>query len=127
MLSERVALRVPFDETPRQTSLNASEETLRQSFRPPPARSRFRVSVQRLRCSGFALFRKLSGKTGLRATPHMFRHTHATDLLRAGWDAAYVQRRLGHAQIQTTVNTYGHLSTGDLGEMFARYQKERAR
>jgi integrase/recombinase XerD len=34
------------------------------------------------------LFRKLSGKTGLKATPHMFRHTHATDLLRAGWDAA---------------------------------------
>ncbi len=73
------------------------------------------------------LFRKLSSKTGLRATPHMFRHTHATELLRAGWDAAYVQRRLGHAQIQTTVNTYGHLSTGDMGEMFARYQRERAR
>jgi len=73
------------------------------------------------------LFRKLSRKTGSRATPHMFRHTHATELLRAGWDAAYVQRRLGHAQIQTTVNTYGHLSTEDLGAMFARYQKERAR
>jgi integrase len=39
----------------------------------------------------------------------------------------FVQRRLGHAQIQTTVNTYGHLSTADLGDMFARYQKERAR
>lgn len=51
------------------------------------------------------LFRRLSRKTGLRATPHMFRHTHATDLLRAGWDAAYVQKRLGHAQIQTTVNS----------------------
>ena len=25
----------------------------------------------------------------------MFRHTHATELLRAGWDAAYVQRRSG--------------------------------
>ncbi len=73
------------------------------------------------------LFRKLSRKTGIRATPHMFRHTHATELLRAGWDAAYVQRRLGHAQIQTTVNTYGHLSTGDMGEMFARYQRECAR
>lgn len=73
------------------------------------------------------LFRKLSSKTGLRAKPHMFRHTHATELLRAGWDAAYVQRRLGHAQIQTTVNTYGHLSTEDLGDMFARYQTERAR
>lgn len=73
------------------------------------------------------LFRKLSSRTGVRATPHMFRHTHATDLLRAGWEPAYVQRRLGHAQIQTTVNTYAHLSSGDLGEMFARYQKERTK
>jgi integrase/recombinase XerD len=73
------------------------------------------------------LFRKLSARVGLHATPHMFRHTHATDLLRAGWDPAYVQRRLGHAQIQTTVNTYAHLSSGDQGKMFARYQKERAR
>jgi site-specific recombinase XerD len=55
------------------------------------------------------------------------RHTHATDLLRAGWDAAYVQRRLGHAHIQTTVSTYAHLSTENMGEMFERYQKERAR
>jgi site-specific recombinase XerD len=73
------------------------------------------------------LFRKLSARASIHATPHMFRHTHATDLLRAGWDPAYVQRRLGHAQIQTTVNTYAHLSNGDLGKMFARYQKERAR
>jgi integrase/recombinase XerD len=73
------------------------------------------------------LFRKLSARTDLHATPHMFRQTHATDLLRAGWDPAYVQRRLGHAQIQTTVNTYVHLSSGDLGNIFARYQKERAR
>jgi integrase/recombinase XerD len=72
------------------------------------------------------LFRQLSKRTGLRATPHMFRHTHATDLLRAGWDAAYVQRRLGHAQIQTTINTYAHLSIEDMGEMFECYQKERA-
>jgi integrase/recombinase XerD len=73
------------------------------------------------------LFRRLSAKTGLTTTPHMFRHTHATDLLRAGWDAAYVQRRLGHTQIQTTINTYAHLSTGDMGRMFARYQQERAK
>jgi integrase len=45
----------------------------------------------------------------------------------AGWDPAFVQRRLGHAQIQTTVNTYAHLSSRDLGNMFARYQKERTR
>jgi len=73
------------------------------------------------------LFRKLSARVGLHATLHMFRHTHATDLLRAGWDPAYIQRRLGHAQIQTTVNTYAHLSNGDLGKMFKSYQKERGR
>lgn len=73
------------------------------------------------------LFRRLSTKTGLHATPHMFRHTHATELLRSGWDAAYVQKRLGHAQIQTTVNTYAHLNGEDMGEAFARFQKERAR
>lgn len=73
------------------------------------------------------LFRRLSRKAGLHATPHMFRHTHATDLLRAGWDAAYVQRRLGHAQVQTTINTYAHLTGEDMGEMFERYQQERAR
>jgi integrase/recombinase XerD len=72
-------------------------------------------------------FRQLSKRTGLKATPHMFRHTHATDLLRAGWDAAYVQRRLGHAHVQTTIGTYAHLSPEDMGEMFERYQKERQR
>ena len=73
------------------------------------------------------LFRQLSKRTGLKSTPHMFRHTHATDLLRAGWDAAYVQRRLGHAHIQTTIGKYAHLSPEDMGEMFERYQKERGR
>jgi integrase/recombinase XerD len=86
-----------------------------------------RIGVPMTYSTVIDLFRKLSRRTGLQATPHMFRHTHATDLLRAGWDAAYVQRRLGHAQIQTTVNTYGHLSTEDMGDMFARYQRERAR
>jgi integrase/recombinase XerD len=38
-----------------------------------------------------------------------------------------VQRRLGHAHILTTVSTYAHLSPEDMGEMFEKYQKERAR
>jgi len=71
------------------------------------------------------LFRKLRTRTGLHVTPHMFRHTHATELLRAGWDAAYVQKRLGHAHIQTTINTYAHLSGEDMGTAYARYLQER--
>ena len=73
------------------------------------------------------LFRSLGTRTGLKVTPHMFRHTHATELLRSGWDAAYVQKRLGHAHIQTTTSIYAHLSGEDMGEAYARYLRERAR
>jgi len=40
-------------------------------------------------------------------TPHWMRHTHASALLLAGVREHVVMRRLGHADIQTTVNLYG--------------------
>jgi len=40
-------------------------------------------------------------------TPHWFRHTHASALLLAGCPPHVVMRRLGHADIQTTLNLYG--------------------
>lgn len=43
-------------------------------------------------------------------TPHWFRHTHATGLLLAGTPMHVVSRRLGHADIQTTMNTYAHVT-----------------
>jgi integrase len=43
-------------------------------------------------------------------TPHWFRHTHATALLLAGVPLHVVSRRLGHRDIQTTINTYGHVT-----------------
>ena len=39
---------------------------------------------------------------------HSFRHTHATMLLEKGADAKDVQARLGHGDINTTMNTYAH-------------------
>jgi len=56
------------------------------------------------------LFKRLAKKTGIKASPHLMRHSHATELIRAGWDMAHVQKRLGHANIQTTINTYVHLT-----------------
>lgn len=74
------------------------------------------------------LFRRLSKKTGVNAHPHLLRHTHATELIRDGkWDMAYVQKRLGHAQIQTTINTYTHLSEADLKEAYQEYVEKRKR
>jgi len=40
-------------------------------------------------------------------TPHWFRHTHATSLLLAGAPPLYVSRRLGHADVTTTLDLYG--------------------
>ncbi len=71
------------------------------------------------------LFRRLSKKTGIAAHPHMLRHTHATDLIRDGWDAAHVQKRLGHAQVQTVLNTYTHLSDEDMKEAYKDYLNKR--
>ncbi|MFP4235870.1 MAG: tyrosine-type recombinase/integrase [Nitriliruptoraceae bacterium] len=45
--------------------------------------------------------------------PHRWRHTFATELLRAGTDLAVVQRLLGHASLETTCR-YLHLADDDL-------------
>lgn len=67
------------------------------------------------------LFRRLHKKTEIKATPHLLRHTHATTLIRAGWNMAYVQKRLGHSDIQTTMNTYVHLIDEDLKSAYKEY------
>ena len=40
-------------------------------------------------------------------SPHSLRHSFASLLLQQGESPAYVQRQLGHASIQLTVDTYG--------------------
>lgn len=39
-------------------------------------------------------------------------HSHAAMLIQAGTHAKRIQRRLGHASIGVTLNTYGHLVDG---------------
>lgn len=41
--------------------------------------------------------------------PHDLRHTHASWLIASGVPLPFVQARLGHESITTTVGTYGHL------------------
>lgn len=73
-----------------------------------------------------SLFKKLKNKTGIEATPHLFRHTHATELIRTGkWDMSFVQQRLGHSSIQTTINTYIHLSDDDMKSAYQAYMENK--
>ena len=71
------------------------------------------------------LFCRLKRKTGIAVHPHLFRHTHATDLIREGMEMAYVQKRLGHASIQTTINTYVHVTNEDMKQEYQKYLEQR--
>ncbi|WP_169748729.1 tyrosine-type recombinase/integrase [Microbacterium trichothecenolyticum] len=61
-----------------------------------------------------AMDKELCASLGLtpltrRPTPHDLRHTHASWLIAAGQPLPYIQARLGHEKITTTVDVYGHL------------------
>jgi integrase len=56
------------------------------------------------------LRRRLGDAVPAAVTPHWFRHTHATALLLGGVPEHVVMRRLGHADIQTTIDQYGWVS-----------------
>lgn len=61
-------------------------------------------------------FNKIAKAAGLvgdrRPTPHWLRHSHVLVCHSAGMDLAQIQRRLGHKDIQMTINTYGRLIDG---------------
>ena len=43
-------------------------------------------------------------------TPHMLRHTCATNMVMAGMDAVTVKAQMGHKDIRTTLNIYTHVT-----------------
>ncbi|MED2763452.1 site-specific integrase [Bacillus thuringiensis] len=43
-------------------------------------------------------------------TPHSFRHTHTSLLIEAGVGIKEIQQRLGHTDIDTTMNIYAHMT-----------------
>ncbi|MHC9401487.1 tyrosine-type recombinase/integrase, partial [Staphylococcus epidermidis] len=57
-------------------------------------------------------FRKAKEVIGLNdnnITPYSLRHTHTSYLLSKGIPIEYISKRLGHATISQTLDTYSHL------------------
>lgn len=69
-----------------------------------------------------ALFKRLRQKTGIHVHPHLFRHTHATLFYQTTKDIKQVQERLGHAQVQTTMELYVHPSQEDIRKEWEKAQ-----
>lgn len=60
------------------------------------------------------IFRRIADEAGLEGVRfHDLRHAHATFALRAGMNPLIVSRRLGHADVQTTLSIYAHVLPGD--------------
>lgn len=90
-----------------------------------------------IRCSGsmrlfsinrhsvWRIIRRLTAKAKISRTisPHMLRHSFATDSLKEGWDLRSLQKFLGHEKI-TTTEMYIHLNTQFIS---AEYKKKHPR
>jgi len=63
---------------------------------------------------------RISARTGIAFTLHMLRHTHATELIRAGVPIEVVARLLTHRSSTTTSQTYIHLDAVDVREALTR-------
>jgi integrase/recombinase XerD len=57
---------------------------------------------------------RLRTTTGIAFTPHLLRHTRATELIRAGVPIEIVSKMLTHRSVTTTSDTYLHLSVEDV-------------
>lgn len=70
-----------------------------------------------------SLFSRLTDKTEIKVTPHMFRHTHFDTLRRLkAWTPERIQKRGGWANFQTPYNTYFHVTDDELTDAWKETQ-----
>ena len=57
---------------------------------------------------------RLRARTGIAFSPHTFRHSRATELVRSGTPIEVVSKMLTHRSVTTTSSAYVHLGAEDL-------------
>jgi integrase/recombinase XerD len=74
----------------------------------------------------FMILKELAIKINLqkKISPHTFRHSFATHLLKNGADLRAIQQMLGHESI-TTTEVYVHLDTSFLKKVVEKYHPRR--
>ena len=60
------------------------------------------------------LVARLRAVTGIAFTPHLLRHTRATELIRGGVPIEIISKMLTHRSVTTTSDTYVHLTVDDV-------------
>jgi site-specific recombinase XerD len=87
-----------------------------------PHGERWRLSARSVE----RLVKKYVKKSGISvdASPHVLRHSFATDLLRSGADIRSVQELLGHKNIATT-QIYTHVTNPQLKEIHRKYHRRK--
>lgn len=56
-----------------------------------------------------------------KVSPHMFRHTHASLLFKAGVNPKVIQKRLGHTSFKITMDVYTHLFEEDEADNIEKF------
>jgi len=101
--------------TNRRTS-NNPKSAIRNPKSPKAPTPALWLTVEGRRLSKQMIAQRITGyakQAGIRATPHTFRHSCATHLLRGGASIRHVQRLLGHRGLETT-EIYTHVEIEDL-------------
>ena len=69
---------------------------------------------------------KLCDEAGIsRFCMHALRHTYATRAIEAGMQPKVLQKLLGHASIQTTMDRYVHVTTDSMDQAVRQFESNR--
>jgi len=143
-VSELCALDSDIDLSRDELSVRGKGDKVRVVFLSPTAKDAVRIYQKARKDMGEALFVNIArgrergerltprsieriikvyaAKAGItkKVTPHVLRHSFATDLLSNGADIRSVQQLLGHASINTT-QIYTHVTDSHLREVHKKY------